>query len=312
MGLGISAGLVLPSWLSACSSGEDPKPAFKYDGRVVIIGAGAAGLYAADLLQAKGINAVILEASDRIGGRLRSLKISDTPSESLLFTSAAPLSSDFPTELGAAYILGSDSLWNKMTSQLNLSTVDLTANTTDNYFLDNIFTTHAGALNDSDFNAAKIFFETLQTYSGSGLSVQQAIAGAGINSRVHAILNSWIGNTYGTTNEQLGMRPLAEALNKYSRDSKKLLLADNPMQDALLSRFGSVVPNVQVKMVVNAIDYSGSKVIVSGDKIIAGNETEPFTFEADNVIITVPVSILKGADITFTPGLPAEKLVAIS
>ena len=312
IGLGVSAGLALPSWLTACSGGEDPKPSFVYDGRVAIIGAGAAGLYAADILQEKGINAMVLEASDRIGGRLRSLKISDKPSQSLLFTSAAALSSDFPTELGAEYILGSDSLWSKMIGQLNLSTVDLTANTTDNYILDGIFTTHADAINDSDFIAAKNFLDSLKTYGDSGVSVQQAIAGAGINARVHAILNSWIGNRYGASNSQLGVRPIAEALNKYTRDGKRLLLADNPMQDALLSRFGSVIPNVQLNMVVKAIDYSGSRVIISGHKIMEGNETESFTVEADKVIVTVPVSILKAGDITFSPGLPTDKAEAIS
>jgi len=87
IGLGVSAGVVLPGWLTACSKEGDPNPSIPYDGDVVIIGAGAAGLYAADMLQAKGIKVTILEASPRVGGRVRTLKLSDKPSSSLLFTS---------------------------------------------------------------------------------------------------------------------------------------------------------------------------------------------------------------------------------
>jgi len=310
--LGVSAGIVLPSWLTACSSDGDPKPNLPYDPQVVIIGAGAAGLYAADILQAKGIKVTILEASARIGGRVRTFKSSDKPSQSLLFTSPSPLSSDFPSELGAEQIIGSDSVWNKIVGQLQLSTVDIEALASDNYFLDNTVIESAAAESDVDFMAAKNFLENLSTYSGSNISVQQAIQIAGINSRVHAILNSWIGNKYGTNNDQLGIKPLAEGLNQLARDKKRLLLADNPMQDALLSRFSKVIETVQVNKVVKAIDHSGGKVIISGDTILPGGGTEPFSIEAEKAMVTVPLSILKAGDISFSPALPTNKLQALS
>ena len=199
---------------------------------------------------------MILEASDRVGGRVRTLKSSDKPSSSLLFTSPSPLSSDFPTELGAEQIIGSDSIWKKIVDQLKMSTVDLEANAADNYFLDNAFVENAVAQADSDFIAAKNFLDNLSSYSGSNVSVQQAIQAAGINARVHAILNSWIGNKYGTTNDRIGIKPLAEGLSQLARNKKKLLLTDNPMQDALLSRFSTVVSDVQVNKVVKYIDYT--------------------------------------------------------
>jgi monoamine oxidase len=313
IGLGVSAGIVLPSWLTACSSDGDPKPNVPTDAQVVIIGAGAAGLYAADILQTKGIKVTVLEASNRVGGRVRTLKLSDKPSQSLLFTSPSLLSSDFPSELGAEQIIGSDSIWNKIVGQLQLSTVDIEDAASDAYyFLDNALIEGTAAAADPDFIAAKNFLENLPTYSGSNISVQQAIEIAGINNRVHAILNSWIGNKYGTSNDQLGIKPLAEGLTQLVRNKKRLLLADNPMQDALLSRFSKVIDVVQVNKVVKAIDHSGGKVIITGDTILPGGGTEPFSIEAEKTLVTVPLSILKAGDISFSPTLPSNKLQALS
>ena len=311
LGLGVSS-LVLPGWMSGCSSENAPQPIIPYNGVVAIVGAGAAGLYAADILKSKGIKVIILEASDRAGGRVRTLKMSDRPTESLLFTSTAPLSNDFPAELGAELTLGTDSIWNKFVSQLNITTVDLDATSADRYLIDNVYVDHATALNDADFVAAKNFYDNLPNYNGADVTVLQAIQAAGINPRVHDILNGWIGNNFGTNNNQLGILPLAKTLRLLNRDKKRLLLSDNPMQDALLSRFSTVVNEVQTNRRVKQIDYSGDKALITGEIPLAGGGTEPFVVEADKVIVTVPVSILKSGDIQFTPALPASKSTALS
>ena len=56
-------GLLIPStFFSACRK-ETLFEDINYDGKVIIVGAGAAGLYAAYILKSKGINFQILEAS---------------------------------------------------------------------------------------------------------------------------------------------------------------------------------------------------------------------------------------------------------
>lgn len=68
-----------------------------------------------------------------------------------------------------------------------------------------------------------------------------------------------------------------------------------------------IVPTISDRMHVNspvaAIDYSGSKVRVT--------TTNGTVYEADKVICTVPVPILRSNAIAFTPALPAAKTAAL-
>ncbi|MEM1220613.1 MAG: NAD(P)/FAD-dependent oxidoreductase [Bacteroidota bacterium] len=60
-------------FLSACSTSKKGSP-LPPSGKVIIIGAGAAGLSAAYLLRKKQIEVIVLEASDTYGGRIESVK----------------------------------------------------------------------------------------------------------------------------------------------------------------------------------------------------------------------------------------------
>jgi len=81
------------SWLSSCKK-EDILNGADFKGSVIVIGAGASGIYAAELLLRQGLDVKVLEASGRAGGRIRS----ETPAG---FDSV---------ELGAEFIHGSRSM----------------------------------------------------------------------------------------------------------------------------------------------------------------------------------------------------------
>lgn len=93
MGIGIS---LFPGLLASCSEEETPVVAFS--GKVLIIGAGSAGLMAAYTLQKFGIDFEILEASDRYGGRVRILENF----------------ADFPIDIGAEWLHTSPSVFGEL------------------------------------------------------------------------------------------------------------------------------------------------------------------------------------------------------
>lgn len=300
IGLGLTAGVALPSWLSSCSP-EEPGPEIEFDGTIAVIGAGAAGLYVADILKSKGVNVVVYEASPRIGGRIRSIRQFEEN----------PFSNSYPVELGAERIIGSDSVWAKMVSQLERPVNDYTSITSDRFFIDGEYKKLEDLAADNDFIAAQNFLNNLKTYSGSNVSVQQAVQAAGLSTRVQAILNSQIGNKYGSSNENVGITGIAESLNLITRNTNELRLSTNPMQDALSSRFSSVIPQVLFGHAVKKINYSGAKITIEGERT-NDTSTAAFSVEVDRVIVTVPVSVLKEGDITFTPALPSAKTAALS
>ena len=65
----------------------------------------------------------------------------------------------------------------------------------------------------------------------------------------------------------------------------------------------SIGGQISFNKIVEALDYSGEKVIV---------RTADESFEADSVIITVPVKMLQNGAISFTPELPEDKQEAIN
>ncbi len=293
IGVGLSAVAVLPPWLSACAP-EDPGPLIKYDGVVGIIGAGAAGLQVADFLKAQGIAVKIFEASDNLGGRVRSIRQFQD----------SPLQTDFPVELGADRVLGSDSAFGELIKGVSAPTIDVLNGTEPAFFLDNTFTRLADAEVDNDFLAAVNFYENILNYTGANVSVQSAIQAAGLSPRVYQILNSWIGNPNGTNNSRLSMSALAEAKTLITHDNDILTLKSNPLQDTLSSRFSNVVADIQYNTPISAVNYSGG--------LIDLQDQNGGTYSVNKLVVAVPVSILKANSISFNPGLPASKTNALA
>lgn len=288
LGFGVTSAVAGGGFLMSCKK-DDPGPEIQYDGTVAIIGAGAAGLYAADILGAKGVKVIVLEATKQLGGRIRSLKNQQ----------ALQSIADFPVELGAEYFQGSDSVLGKIINNLNLETVDLST-AGDRYIMDSIAKDAEGWAADPDFIASQRFIENIETYTGPSRSVREAAAEVG--TRAQGLVNSQAANFYGSSSDRVGMKGLSDQMKLVSHKDEYRVLKHNSLQDMIISRFSDVVSKVQFESPVKTINYGGNLVVITLE-----NGT---TVEANKVIVTVPVSILKNA-ITFSPALPATKVSAL-
>ena len=296
IGVGLSAGVLAPQFFTSCKK-DDPGPEVPYNGNVVVIGAGAAGLYAADILRSKGIAVTVLEAGSQPGGRVRSLR---NQTESQYQTFGNDSQADFPVELGSEIIYGLNSSWGKITTDLRISTVDLGESSKPSYVLSNQAKPGTDWQSDADFNAVQNFINGLPSYSGGG-TIQSA---ANVSSRAQALLNSQGSNFYGSSSDKIGASGIAESLKAITHDTKQLTMRSNPQQDVLLSRFVQVLPNVKLNTVVKSIDWSGDIIKITDAN---GGQTT-----ATKIIIAVPLSILKNGGITFNPPLPGSTTSAIA
>lgn len=294
LGFGLTAGLALPSVMFSCAK-DDPGPEVPFDGTVAIIGAGAAGLYTADILRSKGINVVIFEASNQLGGRIRSLRnqrdSDGNPIESI---------ADFPVETGAEFIYGTDSVWNEIVKNLNVPELVLNTNS-DVYILGDEVKSATDWGADTDFADVKNFVDGLPTYTGGAVSIEQA---AGVSPRAANLLNAWAANSFGSTSSRVGAQGIAESLAAITHNNQRVIISTNPMQDVLVSRFSDVKDKVRLNTPITSINYSGGRVVLT-DK--SGTQTE---FE--KVVVTVPLAVLKAGGISFSPALPGTNTGAFS
>ncbi len=287
----MTGGLLLPSFFTRCSP-ADPGPEVNYAGTVAVIGAGAAGLYVADILRSKGIKVEVYEASTQLGGRVKSLRNQSADS----YPNVSLMSSDFPLELGAQTFLGTNSILGKIVQTYQLATTEF-GGSSNHFVLDNQPKSSADWGGDPDFNAAMNFRNNLASMAGNGQSVQQAAIGAGVATRALDMLNGQIGNAYGTNNEAAGVGELGEEEALRTGDGKILALRGNPMQELLISRFSGVAPMIRYGTAINSIDYTSDPILMTAE---GGG-----SFQADKVIVTVPLSIFKTGGISFSPGLPS-------
>lgn len=309
LGAGLSAGFGLPL-LSSCEE-EKVVPSISYNGNVAVIGAGAAGLYAADFLIENGISVQVFEASSRIGGRVRTLRPFDKAGAGLWFNPDAKLSTDFPVELGAFRVYGEKSAWSKFIGDQKFATIKLEDSSAERYILNNQLLDFQAATALGGFTQARNFPSALQGFTGSSSNAEAAMASAGIDQQYFSILQGLVGNRHGTSSARLGIGPVASGETLRTGGIDNFMLATNPMSDVLISTFIRAAEKTKLNHVVKNINYEGEKVILSGEEVTTSGAT-PFSLEFDKVILTVPVSVIKSGDITFTPSLTPAKLSALS
>lgn len=273
-----------PIFLSACKK-ENPFFDKKFSGSVGIVGAGAAGIYAAYLLQQNGIDVEIFEASQRVGGRMRTLEGF----------------ADFNIDLGAEYIHGHRSLWYDAAREAGAQLVGESGN--DYYFFEGQLLNEDSFLARQEVVPLNSAFEGISEYNGADINATAYASVSQIPSALLPVFNGWVGNENGTDNNQVGMSGLAKADAEWSAGEENFLIKNKDVLNTYLTTFQSTFSKVKLNTPITAIDYNGSSVRLTSSE---GN-----VFEKNKVLVTSSINVLFDQLIDFSPNLPSTHLQAI-
>ncbi len=287
---GLPVYYVAPWFLEACAK-ADADDVSEIDGPVCIIGAGAAGIYAAAYLMNRGVDVIILEAASFTGGRIRS-------QDSF---------ADFPVELGAEEIHGRRSLLYDLA--LAFAQADILPEPGENYYWinnvlrDDYYFKHSEVLQGGGQTLLQIA-ESLAAYEGPDISLQEYLQNFPIDPALFEIANAIIANEYGTQLDRISMFALREAEQRYASGIDGYFLKNRSMWSLFESAFPEAIAKVKLNEPVSDILIKDEELIV---KTIYDAE-----YSAKKVLITVPISILQQSFITFNPPLPQAKHDAIA
>ena len=292
LGYTVPASLAFTSLVYSCKKddgGKDGIPSEKKfeDYKVVVVGAGAAGLYTAWFLKQRGFKVTVLEASGQIGGRIR------------------PLSgfTDYDLELGAETIYGANTSWHDMVQNSGKTMMG----TGGDFFAFKADSADPGEppiknLSDANgygaFTQAMDFIQSAKNNVGEDISVESSFATTGLW-EMFGVVNGLVGNRYGTNNIRLGLKGFAEEQMVKTAGEEAFRLKDATLLSVMEEKFSDVLDEVELNAQVKKIDYSGEMITVT-DQL-----GRPYL--ADRVVVTVPLKILQDGDITFNPPLPSTK-----
>ena len=278
-----SAWVALGAVLVACGHNDGIGSVSERNRKVVIVGAGIAGLAAAAELKAGGFrDVVILEARDRIGGRIWT----------------GSLSGGIPVDLGASWIHGVKD--NPITEIARDNNIEVRRT---NYRNEAVHARDGGQLPLSGGDIPDGFWRLAGRHPGASL---QAAYDEYLKTRDFSdaekrylayLLNTTIEHDYAADISDLSLESVEGGSAFGGHDVvfpggyRQIIdtLADN--QDILLGH------------AVTGIDYAGTPIVVT--------TARGATFEADRVIVTAPLGVLKKGLVSFSPALPPRKQKAI-
>lgn len=259
------------------------------EGKVIVIGAGFSGLAAARTLQDAGAEVLVLEARDRLGGRV--------------FTSRRW--ADAPMDLGGSWIHGTDG--NPLTAIADAAGARRVATDEDS---DRLYRP-GGKVADAAFLARIDAMEELVTAAREAASeldddlsvkaaVERHLGGKVLSATDRQALDFWVNATI--EHEYAGDWG---AISAQSFDDDSGFGGEQvvfPQGYGVLAEFLAKGLDVRLGQKVSRIDSRGEGVSV---------RSSGGTFSADAVIVSVPLGVLKKGQIEFLPALPERHREAI-
>lgn len=261
---------------------------------VIIVGAGVAGLAAAAELAEKGLSVVILEARDRIGGRIYTLK---------------DLGQQFPVELGAEFIHGRPP---EIVDALRHSKIPIREVDGDNWCFQN------GRLCSCDFFSE--VDEILQKMNDDGPDesfatfLRRCCPEASADARKHAL--SYVAGFNAADPAKVSVHWLVGQMKAEEKiEGDRAFHARGGYQaflELLQQRVRKAGVSIRTNAVVRRIAWRPGNVSLDA---VCGEQAA--SLDAARALVTVPLGVLQAnldepGAIAFAPALPQEKLDSIS
>lgn len=257
---------------------------------VLIVGAGVAGLAAAQSLTAAGRHVTILEARDRIGGRI--------------FTHPAS-TPEAPIELGAEFVHGRPPEIFNLAKSAGLRLQELRGQ---------FWYTEKGKLCRDEFPAERSVFERMEKYRGPDLSFRQFLDEycSDVPAQEKLWATAYVEGFHAANAELISLRSIVEG-------EKAEEQIDGERQFRLAHGYGGLVEALQqaidpafcewrLNQVVTSVRWEAGRVEI---------ETQPpgsakVLYHAKRAIITLPLSILQlpsesAGAVQFIPGLDMKQ-----
>ncbi|MEM1252984.1 MAG: NAD(P)/FAD-dependent oxidoreductase [Cyanobacteria bacterium P01_H01_bin.21] len=260
----------------------------------IVIGAGAAGLAAARTLQDANRSVLLLEARDRIGGRVHT-------------------NNDFaphPVECGAEYIHGENIVTWNWVRRYRLRTLPVFDHDRNQFMYVNKellpfkhWSTIAGMefLDLTDDPTLDALITAWIDEGKPDVSMAQFLSlhHVKLSPDVRRIVNHFLSGSYAASLDQLGVYGLAELT--YAGDGERYSRLKEGYSH-LFEEFAAGL-NIRYATTVTRIHWSASGVEIQ-------TETDK-TYTAQQVVITLPLALLQQNAVEFEPELPDSKLNAI-
>jgi len=260
---------------------ENQKP------KAIVVGAGIAGLQMASLLQDKGLDVVVLEAKDYIGGRIK---------EHSSFA-------DFPIELGAEEVHGETSLHAGIAKKAGAELVDMSELS---YFVEyqgKIYEEEELEKRNEWFSRVlQLDWEELVAYDQDkeDIKLSDYVKNNNFPQDLSHALHGIFASEWATDMETLSVKGIQKWNVEWDFGHKNFILKNMSNSQILKSEYGRVFDKVKTSTPVASITYESSQQVKVETK--SGE-----SYSADLVVIAVPLTQLKKGQIKFTPALPQVK-----